>query len=123
LESAGVFNVSIGGARAGTAIVKGSSYRGDLFTDPVECAVRYGTLTDARTGLPVAGATVNVGTGLRATSAADGWYVLDFGCPGATRGLGTVVMGVAHRNYQQRSVVLGRGVFYALRLDLDLEAR
>lgn len=123
LEGAGAFSLSINGAPAGTALVKGSSYRGDLFTDPFECAMRYGTLTDARTGRPVSRANVSAGTGNQATSAADGWYVLDFGCPGALRGLNTALMTVAHPDYQQRSVVLGRGVFYALRIDRDLEPR
>lgn len=38
-----------------------------------------------------------------------------------TRGLGTAVLVVTHPNYRLRSPVLGRGVFYGLRLDFDLE--
>ncbi|MBI4887297.1 MAG: carboxypeptidase regulatory-like domain-containing protein [Acidobacteria bacterium] len=121
----GRYSVVVNGAPAGVALVRGPSYRGDLLLDPVECGLRYGTLTDAQTGRPVSGAIVESGTARRTTSASDGWYALDFGCGPLdfTRGLNTTVMVVTHPNYALRSPVLGRGVFYGLRLDLDLEPR
>ena len=125
------FTVSVDGVSVGTARVTGSTYRGDLLIDRGTCVSRYGTLADARTLRPVAGAAVSVGTGTatvpnsRTTvSGPDGWYRVDLGCPAnGLAGFNTTLLYVAHPNYASRQEVVGRGVHGVRRLDLDLQRR
>jgi SAM-dependent methyltransferase len=113
----------------GTGRVKGSTYHGDLLIDSGTCVSRYGTLADARTLRPVAGATVSVGSGTAVTlgttvSGPNGWYRVDLGCPtNGLIGFNTTFLYVAHPNYASRDQVVGRGVHGVRRLDLDLERR
>ncbi|OLC42250.1 MAG: hypothetical protein AUH43_23075 [Acidobacteria bacterium 13_1_40CM_65_14] len=100
----------------------GSAYRGDFLVRAGTCVSRYGTLVDARTLRPVAGATVSL-TGSKTTSGADGWYRIDLGCPTSNPVGGTTEMTVEHPSYVPRSVIVGRGVVGVTRRDLDLERR
>jgi hypothetical protein len=115
----GVFTVLIDGLIAGTARVNGGGYRGDLFRRSGNCISRYGLIIDAVTLRPVRGATVTLVN--RMTTDADGWYRLDLGCPEVVFPGGTTVLTVTHPNYENRSVVVGRGVAGVLRLDVDLQ--
>jgi hypothetical protein len=112
--------VSVDGAYAGTALVNGPQYRGDLLIDRGTCISRYGTLFDARTLRPVAGATVTL-VGRTTLSGSDGWYRIDVGCPPMPQpGGNTTDLNVTHPNYTPRSAPVGRGVRGVSRLDLDL---
>jgi hypothetical protein len=121
VPASAMYFASVNGALAGEARVNRPSYRGDLLVNGGDCASRYGTLTDARTATPVAGATVTL-VGRTATSDADGWYRIDLGCPAST-GFGTTVMIVTHPGYVLHQRVVGRGVQGVWRLDLELDRR
>jgi hypothetical protein len=71
----GEIGASIGGDSLGFMAVRvgGPAFRGDLVGNGGTCITRYGTVTDAATFLPVAGATVRVAGGT-AVSGADGWF-------------------------------------------------
>lgn len=80
-----------------------SSSRGDVnfFINGGACRSRYGSITDARTGLPVVGATITLGPTVR--SGVDGTYRLDLGCD-MNHGSGTSYMRIAHPDYKDASV-------------------
>ena len=118
----GPLTVSVDGVFVGTGRVTGPTYRGDLLIDSGTCISRYGTLADARTLRPVAGATVTVGGGTT-ISGADGWYRIDLGCPTMNLPGNTTFVYVTHPNYTPRQQVVGRGVQGVRRVDLDLERR
>jgi hypothetical protein len=119
----GRYEPQVDGARMGTSRVTGSDYRGDFLVRPGVCVSRYGTVADARTLRPVAGATVSL-IGGPAVTAEDGWYRLDVACPaGGTFGFNTTFISVSHPNYVAHSEVVGRGVSGATRLDFELQAR
>lgn len=121
MPAIGVFTVVVDSRGAGTARLTGVTYRGDLVIDSGPCVSRYGTLADARTLKPVAGATVRL-AGSTTTSGPDGWYRIDLGCPStATIGFNTTFLYVTHPSFTPRSMVVGRGVQGVRRLDLDLE--
>ena len=122
VPSAANFLISVDGVSGGTSRVTGPAYRGDLFVDRGTCISRYGSLADARTLRPVAGATVAIGSAT-AISGADGWYRLDLGCPAMSFPGGTTFMSVTHQDYAPRQQVVGRGVQGVSRLDVDLERR
>ena len=123
LPMLGTFTVSVDGVYAGTVRVTGPSYRGDLLVDRGTCVSRYGTLADARTLRPVAGATVSLG-GATTVSQGDGWYRLDLDCPSTgTIGFNTTFLYVTHPSYAPRQQVVGRGIHGVSRLDLDLDRK
>lgn len=123
LRAIGPFTVSVDGQIAGTARVTGARYRGDLMIDNSRCVARYGTLADARTLKPVAGASVSL-AGVTTTSGPDGWYRIDLGCPSTgTIGFNTTFLYVTHPDYAPRSQIMGRGIQRVARLDLDLEPK
>jgi hypothetical protein len=106
----------VGMIRVGTA-----AHRGDLFVDRTTCVSRYGVIIDARTLRPVPGATVSL-TGTTVTTASDGWYRIDLGCPDEIPFPGgTTVISVSASGYRPRAQVVGRGVQGVNRLDIDLE--
>jgi energy-converting hydrogenase Eha subunit B len=121
VPASGTFVVTVNGSIVGVALVNRPTYRGDLLVNGADCASRYGTLTDARTARPVAGATVTLAGGT-ATSDADGWYRIDLGCPAST-GFGTTFLSVTHPDYAATQRVAGRGVQGVSRLDVELERR
>jgi len=118
----GIFNVLIDGAFAGTTRVNGGLFRGDLFRRSGNCISRYGHIIDSKTLAPVRDATVRLSGGTT-TTGADGWYRLDLGCPDVVLPGGTTFLTVTHRDYEDRSQVVGRGVQGVQRLDLDLTKR
>jgi carboxypeptidase family protein len=125
--ASGQYEPRVDGAWMGQSRVTGPGYRGDLLVRPGTCVSRYGTLADARTRRPVAGAIVGfVGPGLnaRTVSGLDGWYRIDLGCPAnGLVGFNTTALSVSHPNYVDPFQPVGRGVGGATRLDLDLEPR
>jgi hypothetical protein len=105
--------------------VTGPTYRADFLVRPGTCVSRYGTLADARTLRPIAGATVSLSLGGGSViSETDGWYRIDLGCPTSGQvGFNTTVIYVSHPNYVDQSQVVGRGVAGVTRLDFELQAR
>jgi hypothetical protein len=123
LPATGQYEPMLDGARAGSSRVSGSAYRGDFLVRTGTCVSRYGTVTDSRRLRPVAGATVSLG-GHDVTSGADGWYRIDFGCPAnGIIGFNTTFISVSRADYITKSQIVGRGIYLASRLDLELEQR
>jgi hypothetical protein len=106
----------------GEALVWTGLNRTDLLVRDGGCAVRYGTIADATTGRPIAGAAVSL-VGVMATSGSDGSYRLDFGCRGPFAFSGTIMMSVSRAGYRTRSLSAGRGenLINAIRQDVDLD--
>ncbi len=119
----GSYVVSVDGRRVGSSRVTEAGYRGDLLVRGGTCVSRYGSLSDARTFSPVAGATVTIFR-QTAVSGRDGWYRLDLGCPAEGMiGFNTTFMSVTHPSYALLEQVVGRGVQRVERVDLQLERR
>jgi hypothetical protein len=98
----------------------GPRYRGDLLGNGGTCVSRYGLITDAITFQPVPGATVRLG-GLQMVTGSDGWYRLDLGCDlNPVNNFGTASIYVSHPGYREFSRVVGRGIHFVNRLDVDL---
>jgi hypothetical protein len=126
LQDIGSYRQLVDGRFAGAGRVTGPGYRGDLLVHDGACVSRYGILADARTGRPVAGATLTL-SGVNDTSGADGWYRLDLGCPAdrlpeeCPPG-GTTGISISHPDYGSRFQVTGRGGPCGVaRLDIHLE--
>jgi hypothetical protein len=123
----GQYEPRVDGVQVGQSRVTGPGYRGDLLVRSGTCVSRYGTLADAGTQRPIAGATVAIfGPGLNVTtvSGSDGWYRIDLGCPAnGLVGSNTTDLRVSHPNYVDTFRPVGRGVGGVTRLDLDLERR
>jgi len=118
---AGELVAYLDGAFAGTMAVHvgGPAYRGDILGNGGGCVSRYGTVTDAATFQPVAGATVSL-AGKTTVTGTDGWYRLDFDCTGPL-GFNTTFISAAHQGYKDFSRVVGRGVANVNRLDIELQ--
>ena len=69
----GRYHVWVDAAYRGEAWVRSGVNHTDLFVHDGGCATRYGTIADAGTGRPIAGATVSL-LGVTATTGADGTY-------------------------------------------------
>lgn len=120
---AGRYEAFVEGVGVGVLRI-GPDYRGDLLARPGRCISRYGTVVDARTFRPVGGATVSLSVGSSVTTASDGWYRIDLGCPATPFGNNsTTVLRVVHRNYSDTTEIVGKGVFGVMRLDVALERR
>jgi hypothetical protein len=114
--------VEIDGAWIGQIQVT-HDYRGDFLMRAGTCVSRYGTIADALTLRPIAGATVTL-AGTRVVTDANGWYRIDLGCPSnGLVGFNTTFVNVSHPDYPSRSFVAGRGVFGVSRMDLSLQKR
>lgn len=99
----------------------GPPLRGDLLANGGTCVSRYGVVSDAATFLPVSGATVRLG-GRSMVTGGDGWYRIDLGCDlNPLNNFGTATMTVTHPAYRDRTRVVGRGIHFVNRLDLELE--
>ncbi len=98
--------------------VGGPAFRGELLVNGPGCIARYGTIIDAVTFRPVAGASVTYG-GVTALTGPDGWYRLDHSCAGSILG-GTTGIRVTHPEYAEAFQITGRGLNSITRIDLDL---
>ena len=112
---------SINNSPAGRGYPAGVSYRGDWLVDNGTCVSRYGVVLNARTLRPIAGASVGSSA---TTTASDGWYRTDWGCPSSgTIGFNTSILTASHPSYTSQQQVLGRGIQRVQRLDFLLEPR
>lgn len=121
VSGAGSFQVRVDGMFAGTTVIASQSYVGDLWIDTNACRARYGQVTDARTTEPVGGVVVALG-GVTAVTDATGQYQLDLGCEPSFN-YSTAFLVASHARYEDRQIVIGRGISAVLRLDLTLMPR
>jgi Bacterial Ig-like domain (group 2) len=98
--------------------VSGPAFRGDFLVNGPGCVARYGSIIDAATFRPVAGATVSYG-GVSAVTGLDGWYRIDHSCAGSVLG-GTAAITVTHPDYLNVVQPTGRGLSLINRIDFDL---
>jgi hypothetical protein len=121
---AGRLGVRVDGQVAGELAIHvgGPAYRGDLLGHAAEhCKSRYGVVTDAVTFRPVEGASIRLGSG-RAVTGADGWYRMDYGCVyDPYNNTGTALVYASHPAYRDFSQVVGRGILWVNRLDIELQ--
>ena len=115
------YSVAADGAIVGT-IRPAASIRGDVFVRFGTCIARYGSITDATTGMPIAGAVVSL-AGQTATTGTDGWYRIDFGCPTSAPSGGTTFFYVSHPGYLNQTQVAGRGIASVQRADISMTIR
>jgi hypothetical protein len=122
----GIFTAIVDGRQAGGARVTGPTYRGDFLVYPSLCVGRYGTVSDARTRRPIAGALVQF-LGQRFVTEIDGWYRLDLGCPTGNNpapgiiNTGTISIVVSHPEYDGVYDIQGRGISGASRVDFEMQ--
>jgi hypothetical protein len=119
---AGRFTGAIDGAIVAELAVHegGPPPRGDLLANGGTCVSRYGVITDTATFQPVPGATVRLG-GRTMITGTDGWYRIDLGCNlDPFNNSSTATMTVTHPAYVDLTRVVGRGIHFVNRLDLDL---
>lgn len=117
------YQPAIDGVPIGLSIPYGPDYRGDFLVRSGTCVARYGTVSDLGLHRPIAGATVSLGGKITIT-AADGWYRLDFDCPSnGLIGFNTTFIHATHPGHADASQVVGRGIYGASRLDLQMERK
>lgn len=88
---------SPGGNASALVVVPGKRLETNLLVNAGPCAGRYGTVIDAVTRQPIAGARVT-----RAGSAvtdSDGRYMINIGCETRDWGFGTTIISVQHPQY------------------------
>lgn len=115
----GAYDPIVAGLSVGASHVFGASYRGDFLANSGTCVSRYGTIVSARTALPIDGAAVALGAA-RTTTGADGWYRIDLGCPANGQGFNPTSFTVTKPGYAQWTELETRGVFLAVRIDVQL---
>ena len=122
LPGAGYYAVTFDTLPGHAAAIVRYAAAADLFVMPEGCNwIRYGTIVDAATGRPIAGARISA-SGKSAVSGADGSYFLDWGCSSPAGARNTVVEHAAYMSanqfaFDQDAV---RGI---ARLDFALSAR
>jgi hypothetical protein len=113
------YTVWVNDRQIGSAVVT-PSYLGDLFVQPGLCVSRYGTVSDAVNGRPIANVTVSLAA-QKVTTDENGWYRIDLGCfPNGQYGFNTTFIYFSHPRYADASAVVGRGVAGVIRLDTTL---
>jgi hypothetical protein len=85
------------------------------------CIVPYGTVRDARTGKPIGGAKVTI-FNQETTTAADGTYSIDFGCPGFVLG-STITISAKANGYVDYSIFSRASFLCTCSYDILLEPR
>ena len=114
----------------GTIIPVAKDTEADYLINGGTCIVFYGTVRDAVTGEPVAGATVGFDRFAlqSAQTAADGSYRIDLGCPTPAnpwRAIGTTFLRVSRAGYLTASPYGSRGEFlpsaHTQRIDVALQ--
>jgi len=108
----------------GRGYPRSTNYRGDLAVDKGKCVSRYGVVLDSRTYRPIAGATAtSLSNKVLATTGADGWYQIDWGCGVGYVGFNTVWHIMSHPDYVSTNFAGGRGIIGLLREDVLLTPR
>lgn len=105
----------------GSGYPRASHYRADVAVDRGQCIARYGMVLDSQTFAPISGATArNLSNQPRATTGADGWYHIDFGCGMTSIGFNTTWHIMSHPDYNPANFLSGRGISGNLREDVLL---
>lgn len=117
-DSAGTFQVELpvadrflvqfepGVHASAMVVVPGKRLDTTLLVNAGPCAGRYGTVIDAVTRQPIAGAQVTRAGS--AVSDADGRYMINIGCETRDWGFGTTTISVQHPNYVGTFEIDGR---------------
>jgi len=74
----------------------------------------------AKARRPLAKAVVSVGA-YSTVSAVDGWYSIEFGCPGTGTISGSTIMNVSLAGYASKARVVGQELVGVERLDIALD--
>src|SRR5262245_49628452 len=120
----GRLSVVIDGESLDVSDIGAGTYLGDYYIHNDGCIARYGTVVDKRTRRPVPGASVwNPAAPKAAATDQNGWFRLNFGCPGVCIGFNTTFVYVQHPNYKDGSFVAGRGVCFVSRVEYELERK
>jgi hypothetical protein len=93
-----LYPVTVNDVQIGQISARSSRNEVDLLVNGGSCRTRYGTIVDAQTGSPIAGAEI-VLAGVHAQSLAAGSYRIDLGCD-ANNGSGTGFMTVTRGGYK-----------------------
>jgi hypothetical protein len=126
----GDYTVRVDGESSAEAVhVRNATTKGDLVVGNVGgCGLRYGQITDAETGDPIAAAYVDVTfadsdrTGTPAVSDATGWYRIDGGCGACGLCPRTTVV-VSQLGYANAVADVGNAFRDAHRWDVALQRR
>ncbi|MGE3512131.1 MAG: hypothetical protein AB7N65_24980 [Vicinamibacterales bacterium] len=103
---------------AATVLVRGPWSTATYLARGGTCTARYGAVLNARTGRPIAGATISLGAAVTTTDA-DGWYRADLGCT-VCNFCNLTILNVSAVGFQPFSRVFDRGLAGVQRLDIEL---
>ena len=117
----GFFSVRAGTQLAGSVRLDAGLNARDLFVNNPKCIVQYGTVRNARTGGPIAGAKVSI-YGREVTTASDGTYSIDFGCDGTVPG-STILIQASADGYVSFSTMTRASFLCTCSFDISLEPR
>ena len=120
----GRYSFVVDNQMVGSGYPRSTTYRADIAVDKGFCVARYGMVLDSKTYLPIAGATArNLSDVVRATTGADGWYHIDWGCGGGSVGFNTTWHMMSRPNYNSNTFASGRGISGVFREDVLLTPR
>jgi hypothetical protein len=97
-----LYNVTVNDVQLGQVSARSSRNEVDLLVNGGSCRTWYGTIVDASTGSPIAGADISL-AGVQAQSLAAGTYRIDLGCD-VNNGSGTGFMTVKRSGYKDASL-------------------
>jgi len=97
-----LYNVTVNDAQLGQVSARSSRNEVDLLVNGGTCRTWYGTIVDASTGSPVAGAQISL-AGVQAQSSAAGTYRIDLGCD-INNGSGTGFMTIKRTGYKDATL-------------------
>ena len=100
LPGGGGYEAIFNNVSLGTALALTSRDDADFFLNGGSCRGRYGKVVDARTGAPIAGATIRLGG--THTTAGDGSYRIDLSCS-LDHASGTGFISITHPDYRDGS--------------------
>lgn len=117
----GFYSVRAGAQLAGNVRLDAGVNARDLFVADSKCIVQYGTVRNAQTGKPIAGAKVSI-FNREVTTSADGTYSIDFGCNGTVQG-STILIQASADGYTPFQVMTRASFLCTCSYDIRLEPR
>jgi hypothetical protein len=117
----GFFAIRAGTQIAGSVRLDAGLNARDLFVSDPKCIVQYGTVRNAQSGRPIAGAKVSI-YGREVTTGAAGTYTIDFGCAGYVPG-STILIQASADGYVSFSTTTRASFLCTCSFDTSLEPR
>jgi hypothetical protein len=117
----GFYSIRAGTQIAGNVRLDAGVNARDLFIADPKCIVQYGTVRNAQTGRPIAGAKVSI-FNREVTTSADGSYSIDFGCNGTVEG-STILILASADGYVPFSIMTRASFLCTCSYDIRLEPR